>query len=297
MEYAAITFEISGLEIKISVEVHTIYKTGVEVEAMHGAAVTALTMYDMLKPIDKQIEIQRIRLESKSGRKVGYQEFVEPPQRSIAYNLRGVQNSRYFAPAKEGFVAFCLKGMSINDSLTPLKILLPHITSQMKKLALVFTALSLSLFSIAQSDTLTPVGAAVPQPKPAKRDWSKLNMANRANDHFMIQLGYDKWAGQPDSIKTKGLSRSLNVYFMLDFPFKTDPRFSIGLGVGVSGSSIFFDKQTVGVAGSTTRLWLAETLRIPTISKNTSWRRPMRKFRLNSGTLPIRKQRKSWKLA
>jgi hypothetical protein len=125
----------------------------------------------------------------------------------------------------------------------------------MKKLALVFTALSLSLFSIAQSDTLTPVGAAVPQPKPAKRDWSKLSMANRANDHFMIQLGYDKWAGQPDSIKTKGLSRSLNVYFMLDFPFKTDPRFSIGLGVGVSGSSIFFDKQTVGVAGSTTRLW------------------------------------------
>ena len=69
VEYAAITYEISGLEIKISVEVHTIYKTGVEVEAMHGAAVTALTMYDMLKPIDKQIEIQRIRLESKTGGK------------------------------------------------------------------------------------------------------------------------------------------------------------------------------------------------------------------------------------
>lgn len=36
------------------VEVATIYKTGVEVEAMHGASVTALTMYDMLKPIDKK---------------------------------------------------------------------------------------------------------------------------------------------------------------------------------------------------------------------------------------------------
>lgn len=53
--------------IIIRVEVHTIYKTGVEVEAMHGASVTALTIYDMLKPIDKGIEIENIRLEHKSG--------------------------------------------------------------------------------------------------------------------------------------------------------------------------------------------------------------------------------------
>ena len=36
---------------------------------MHGAAITALTMYDMLKPIDKQIEISSIRLEEKKGGK------------------------------------------------------------------------------------------------------------------------------------------------------------------------------------------------------------------------------------
>ena len=53
-------------------EVHTIYKTGVEVEAMHGAAVVALTMYDMLKPLDKGIEIASIRLEKKSGGKSDY---------------------------------------------------------------------------------------------------------------------------------------------------------------------------------------------------------------------------------
>jgi molybdenum cofactor synthesis domain-containing protein len=51
------------------VEVHTIYKTGVEVEAMHGAAIAALTMYDMLKPLDKGIVISTIRLESKKGGK------------------------------------------------------------------------------------------------------------------------------------------------------------------------------------------------------------------------------------
>ena len=69
VEYTAITHEVAGLEIIIRVEVHTIYKTGVEVEAMHGAAITALTMYDMLKPIDDGIEIASIKLEKKKGGK------------------------------------------------------------------------------------------------------------------------------------------------------------------------------------------------------------------------------------
>jgi cyclic pyranopterin phosphate synthase len=69
IEFTAITYDITGLEVIITVEVHTIYKTGVEVEAMHGASVTALTMYDMLKPIDKGVEISTIRLERKSGGK------------------------------------------------------------------------------------------------------------------------------------------------------------------------------------------------------------------------------------
>ena len=69
VEYAAITYEIIDLSVKISVEVHTIYKTGVEVEAMHGASVAALVMYDMLKPIDKHVVISSIGLQSKTGGK------------------------------------------------------------------------------------------------------------------------------------------------------------------------------------------------------------------------------------
>src|ERR1700712_1924008 len=71
IEYTAITYAIEGLNIIIKVEVHTIYKTGVEVEAMHGASVTALTIYDMLKPIDNGIEISTIKLISKEGGKSG----------------------------------------------------------------------------------------------------------------------------------------------------------------------------------------------------------------------------------
>ena len=69
IEYTSISHEVDGLTIKIIVEVHTIYKTGVEVEAMHGVLVTALTMYDMLKPIDENIEILHIKLEEKKGGK------------------------------------------------------------------------------------------------------------------------------------------------------------------------------------------------------------------------------------
>src|SRR6476619_2862513 len=72
VEFAAITHAIDGLNIIVTVEVHTIYKTGVEVEAMHGAAITALTMYDMLKPIDKHVTIEAIGLQQKKGGKSDY---------------------------------------------------------------------------------------------------------------------------------------------------------------------------------------------------------------------------------
>lgn len=78
IEFTQVTFEIENLQVRISMEVHTIYKTGVEVEAMHGASVVALTMYDMLKPIDKGIEISHIRLVEKKGGKSDYKKDINP---------------------------------------------------------------------------------------------------------------------------------------------------------------------------------------------------------------------------
>ena len=46
-------------------------KTGVEMEALLSVTVTALTIYDMCKSIDKSIEITKIRLLSKKGGKSG----------------------------------------------------------------------------------------------------------------------------------------------------------------------------------------------------------------------------------
>ena len=69
IEYTGVRYELGELEIQIQVEIHTIYKTGVEVEAMHAASVVALTMYDMLKPIDKGVSIEQIKLLEKKGGK------------------------------------------------------------------------------------------------------------------------------------------------------------------------------------------------------------------------------------
>jgi cyclic pyranopterin phosphate synthase len=67
IEYTGVEYEVDGLEIRIYITVKTVYKTGVEVEAMHGASVIALAMYDMLKPIDKGITIREIGLVQKTG--------------------------------------------------------------------------------------------------------------------------------------------------------------------------------------------------------------------------------------
>jgi cyclic pyranopterin phosphate synthase len=74
IEYTGIDYEINGLEITILCTVKTIYKTGVEVEAMHGASVVALNMYDMLKPIDKGVEIHHIKLLNKKGGKSDFRD-------------------------------------------------------------------------------------------------------------------------------------------------------------------------------------------------------------------------------
>ncbi|MBS1946427.1 MAG: outer membrane beta-barrel protein [Bacteroidetes bacterium] len=83
--------------------------------------------------------------------------------------------------------------------------------------------------------------------KPKKKDWSKIDLSHRANDHFMAQIGYAGWSGVPDTLSTGGLSRSFNFYFLYDFPFKSDPRFSVGAGVGIGSANIFFKNQAAPI--------------------------------------------------
>jgi len=113
----------------------------------------------------------------------------------------------------------------------------------MKKLITLSLALAFVLPLFAQDSTKV---------KSKKKDWSKVNLSNRPNDHFMLQIGYNGWSNQPDSLNKKGIPRSFNMYFMFDFPFKTNPRFSVGIGAGLGTDNFYLDKTTVDIAGKTT---------------------------------------------
>ena len=58
-----------GGEIRIRCEVSIHHRTGVEMEALTGASVAALTIYDMCKALSHDIEITGVRLLEKSGGK------------------------------------------------------------------------------------------------------------------------------------------------------------------------------------------------------------------------------------
>ena len=112
--------------------------------------------------------------------------------------------------------------------------------TSMRKLAFLLLALSVTSFAQSQST------------KPKK----KFNLSDRPGDHIMVQLGSDRWLGAPDSIdsRRKSLSRGANIAIMLDKPFKGNPRISAAFGIGVSTSSIFFDKMLVNIIGNTSNL-------------------------------------------
>jgi cyclic pyranopterin monophosphate synthase len=58
---------IKSQAIEVNVKVKSVWKTGVEMEALSGACIGALTIYDMLKPIDESLFISSVRLLEKSG--------------------------------------------------------------------------------------------------------------------------------------------------------------------------------------------------------------------------------------
>ena len=65
----SINGNLPGLDVKATVR--TFGKTGVEMEALTGVSITALTIYDMVKAVDKTMSINKIILTFKDGGKSG----------------------------------------------------------------------------------------------------------------------------------------------------------------------------------------------------------------------------------
>ncbi|HEY2722769.1 MAG TPA: outer membrane beta-barrel protein [Chitinophagaceae bacterium] len=110
----------------------------------------------------------------------------------------------------------------------------------MKKIVLLSCLILTGIFTFAQDSTKT-----------VSIKNKKANLAGRANDHFLLQVGLTNWVGRTDSMHTKGLSRSFNMYFMFDFPFKSNPHLSLGIGVGIGTDNIYFNKMNIGIKETT----------------------------------------------
>lgn len=128
----------------------------------------------------------------------------------------------------------------------------------MKKLITLSLALAFVFPLFAQDSTIaTPPASTPPAPAPAagktskKNEWLKSLSQRHGNDHFLLQIGYNGWSGIPDTVNTKGIPRSFNMYFMFDFPFKTSPQFSVGIGLGLGTDNFYLDRTSVDIAGLT----------------------------------------------
>jgi cyclic pyranopterin phosphate synthase len=66
-----VDFELAGAAVAISARVETRGQTGVEMEALTAVSAAALTIYDMVKAVDRGMTIEAIRLEQKRGGRSG----------------------------------------------------------------------------------------------------------------------------------------------------------------------------------------------------------------------------------
>jgi hypothetical protein len=113
----------------------------------------------------------------------------------------------------------------------------------MKRTLLAVLGICFTVFAIAQKDSTVTRKSPV-----------KIDLSNRPADHFMIQYGADSWTNRPDSVRTGGFSRHFNIYFMLDRPFKTNPKYSVAFGLGLGTSNMFFNNTKVDIKSNSTRL-------------------------------------------
>ena len=102
IDHIAVKFDMTAEgRIKIIVTVKNVNKTGVEMEALTGACIAALTIYDMLKPIDDNLEVESIKLLEKTG---GLNSFLQTYDRKLRAAVLVMSDSRTQREDKSGKV-------------------------------------------------------------------------------------------------------------------------------------------------------------------------------------------------
>lgn len=101
--------------VKILVKVKSVWKTGVEMEALTGAAIAALSVYDILKPLDISLSINNIQLLEKHG---GIGDFKENQDKKLEAAVITISDSRKKDQDESGKLiinALTINGFNIVD--------------------------------------------------------------------------------------------------------------------------------------------------------------------------------------
>lgn len=99
VDHVAVDFEVGDDRVDVQCTVTAVDRTGVEMEALCGALVAALTIYDMLKPVDDGLVVGESRLQQKKG---GKSDFVEAFERPLRGAVVVVSDSTAAGKRKDG---------------------------------------------------------------------------------------------------------------------------------------------------------------------------------------------------
>jgi len=90
---------------------------------------------------------------------------------------------------------------------------------------------------------LTMLGtAAFSQDVTGNGSGSVPEISKPSRDFLLLQLGYNGWAGKPDSVKLKSVGYVFNAFLCYDFPIKKSS-FSFATGLGINVNVVYFDHQ------------------------------------------------------
>lgn len=117
IDWVGINFDIRDDHIYVTCEAKTVWKTGIEVEAVNGVTAALLNMYDMLKPLDSNIRLTDIGLIKKKGGKSSFIDKFENPVKTAVL----VISDSTFAGTREDksgkIIVEFLKGHQVDNKI------------------------------------------------------------------------------------------------------------------------------------------------------------------------------------
>lgn len=223
LDTADIEFEIEEDGIAITSFVKAIWKTGVEMEALTAVSVAALTIYDMLKPLDTSLEICEIKLVEKKGGKSDWKESYREPLKTAILVLSDSVSSGKKEDKSGKIIKEKLNGQPVQvvvyeilpDELELIKTKLIELSDE-RALDLILTTggTGLSPRDVTVEATIEVIEREVPGISEAGRIYGF-----RRTPHAMLSRGVSGIRGKTIIINLPGSSRGVSETMDALFPW------------------------------------------------------------------------------